>query len=750
MRMTNKAYSIILPGFSYKADGPVWVDKIKISATLNNIPVKIYDISTVTEAVTVAKLKTLTAVSEIEITSFKTFKYDDIFIIQNQKSSYLNIFNNESNSGYGLCAVEFTGNYTDVVLFTIDLYTNSNWTIPNSGNTASVNSKNPEYVHLKTIKLKYNPFITLTLPPKIKIPRFITANTITFEPKVNGIPSTLTVTGSKTVLLDQGISLNPNYDNLPEVPISLGQQQHCLKKLSTNTLLDTLDQKLNCDKYHLLLFNNNLPPKFGSNGEVYDQLAIGAYRKSISGTTGRQRYTIVGVSCDNLPISNVSWTKSVEYDLTDFVKSVKYYSAQQFSVGISATLSDPTISITCPTQLYTVSGNTYSLQSGCMWDPIVQANEISKDCFWDVFRDYSTLKPFVWTHKDNRGQPFPTKDEVITPSASPKLVGTTSSTISSQSTKLKNSMNLQVIVDSLKNVNYLTFIDTSYSKQKFSNLVLATNQLAHPVEDGYIQVVHANTTLTPDLTIGISTSVSNVPTKSNYSLCPYVELTASDAQETVFSYPVVDSADGGVQVTAITLVEADKIKVFNSAQIEYQNPSVYNVSTKSCWGWQEPSHPFYILQKDEYLTITLGSEASNKTIKYLQLPENPANLSENSQSLSTAFVALDANGSVTIINPFDYTIIIGSICLIDTSIDQISNVGLKHSVGCYEDSKIFGHAFECYYFPPDDTFCVGFYKVTENTIITKDSIVMLYGDTPQKNEIIQNQLVGFQYKKASI
>ena len=57
--MTNKVYSIILPGFSYKADGPVWVDKIKISATLNNVPVNIYDISTAKSAVTVATLKKL-------------------------------------------------------------------------------------------------------------------------------------------------------------------------------------------------------------------------------------------------------------------------------------------------------------------------------------------------------------------------------------------------------------------------------------------------------------------------------------------------------------------------------------------------------------------------------------------------------------------------------------------------------------------------------------------------------------------
>lgn len=81
--------------------------------------------------------------------------------------------------------------------------------------------------------------------------------------------------------------------------------------------------------------------------------------------------------------------------------------------------------------MYTVSGNTYSLQSGCMWDPIVSATKIDKKHFWDVWSDYSTLEPFVWTHEGNRGVSFPTKDEVITPSASPKLVGTTSSTISS-------------------------------------------------------------------------------------------------------------------------------------------------------------------------------------------------------------------------------------------------------------------------------------------------------------------------------
>lgn len=746
--MTNKLYSIILPGFSYKADGPVWVDKIKISATLNNIPINIYDISTVTEAVTIAKLKTLTAVSEIEITSFKTFKQDDTFIIQNSASSDLNTFSNESNSGHGLCAVEFTGNYTDVILFTIDLYTNSNWTIK-SGNTAQVDSKEPKYVHLKTIKLKYNPFITFTLPPKITAPTFINAVDISFAPKVDGVPSELKVTGSKNVLLDQGISLNPNYDNLPEVPIAVGQQKNCLKKLSTNTLLDTLDQKLNCDKYHLLLFNNDLPSKFGNNSQSYDQLAISAYRKSISGTTGRQRYTIVGVSCDNLPISNVSWTKSIDYDLTDFVKSVKYYSAQQFSVGIQATLSNSTIQIKCPTDLYTVSGNTYILQSGCMWNPIVYANKMSKDCFWDVWSDYSTLEPFVWTHKDNRGESFPTT--VRTPGVQPKLVGTTSSTISSQSTNLKNSMNLDVIVDSLTGVDYLTFIDTSYGKKKFSDLVRATNQLAHSVENGYIQVVHAQTTLTPNLTIGISTNVSNVPTTSNYSLCPYVELTASDKQGIVFSYPVVDSADGGMQVTEITEVKDDAIVVYNSAGSTYNENPVYTPN-QQCWdpnsNQESSKSTFYKLKANESLTITI-TDGGNYTIKYLQLPEDPAKLSENSQSLGMSFVSLN-NGTVTIKNTFGYPVIVGSIGLVKAELDTLSDIGLKHSVGCYEDSKIFDNTFKCYYFPPDDTFCIGFYKVTENTTITKDSIVMLYGDTPQKNEIILNQLVGFQYKKASI
>lgn len=58
-------------------------------------------------------------------------------------------------------------------------------------------------MHLKTIKLKYNPFITFTLPPKLTIPTFIAANTTTtFNPTVAGIPSTLKVTGFKNVLLD--------------------------------------------------------------------------------------------------------------------------------------------------------------------------------------------------------------------------------------------------------------------------------------------------------------------------------------------------------------------------------------------------------------------------------------------------------------------------------------------------------------------------------------------------------------------
>lgn len=757
--MYNQVYYIIFPGLQYKADGPVWVDKIEISASINNRPTKICDISNQKTPPSVATIKKMGSADVVTITDFSTSLHDNTLYIQNKHSSGLSTFENESSAGSGLAAVEFIGGMTDIVIFIVKLYTNNNWISQN--NTATLNPENPTYKLLDTIEIKYNPFITLTSPPSLKTNELKKPwSNLQFDPTPPYISQStinITNTDSKYIYLDSNVDLlSKSYDNLPMVPIVSTDPawKASQGEVLGDGMLDDIQKKLNCDSFHLLLFGSKLPIWFGDSGHDYDKLAICAYRTSVSGSVGRQRYTLVGVYKEKLDV-DVKWQKSVEYDLSDYIQQIKYYSSDQFSIDIDASFQKTTVNLNVPNDLYTYtkSSNTFSLQSGCSWEPVISAGGLGNSPLWDVWSSYSSLEPYVWTTTtaNNRGTPIPTSVEL--PRTEPKMAGTTSAQIVSTATSnLKGSLKFDVYLNALENVRYLTFYETSYSTQNFSSVLngSASTQLYHPVESGKINVKHASTKITPDIQIKVTADIENVPKTSNYSIYPYVEFSYTGENGTQ-SYPIGDSAEGSKGITEIT-------KILNTQVECYQDnkkisPNFYKaVSEKNCCWECNEDDVCYILNPNEYIKISFESDTTG-VVKYLMLPTDPSDLQMEQMGISDSLIKIE-NNAVTITNTHNYSVVVGSLgYLKDVSSEGTGSDGkdiaVIHTIGSYEDVEIFGKKIKWFYFPPANTFCVGFYKITQSQTVSKDYVVMLY-DTVMKNETILNQLVGFQYKISSI
>lgn len=760
--MYNQVYYIIFPGLQYKADGPVWVDKIEISASINNKPTKICDISNQPSPPSVATIRKIESLDKVIITDFATFLHDNTLYIQNKHSKGLATFENESYAGSGLAAVEFIGGTTDIIIFTVKLYTNYDWV--SQDNTATLNHEDPKYKLLDTIEIKYNPFISLTSPPSLKTYELKRPwSDLQFKPTPPQISqSTINITDrdSKYIYLDSNVDLlSKSYDNLPMVPIVSTDPawKASQGEVLGDGMLDDIQKKLNCDSFHLLLFGAYLPGSFGCGDRDYDKLAICAYRTSVSGSVGRQRYTLVGVYKEKLDV-DVKWQQSVEYDLSDYIQQVKYYSSDQFSIGIDASFQKTTVDIDVPNELYTESKttNTFSLQSGCSWKPVISADKLGFSPLWDVWSSYSSLEPYVWTTTSagNRGTSIPTSVE--DPHTEPKMAGTTSTQVAStaKDTVLKGSLDFDVYLSTLENVRYLTFYETSYQTQNFSSVLngSASTQICHKVEGGKINVKHASTKITPDISIKITADIKSVPKTSNYSIYPYVEFSYTEGGETQ-SYPIGESSAGSMGVTGINKI-LNKIECYDSNDHQ-MSPHFYKAVSEEncCWECNEDD-VCYILEPNEYIKISFDCGKTG-VVKYLMLPTNPSELQMEQMGIEDSFVNIGEDSTVTIKNTRDYPVVVGSLGYLagNISIDDIMSkdnpIAAVHSVGSYEDVKIFDRNIQWFYFPPADTFCVGFYKITQDQTVSKDSVIMLY-DTVMKNETILNQLVGFQYKISSI
>lgn len=761
--MYNQVYYIIFPGLQYKADGPVWVDKIEISASINNTPTKVCDISQQQNPPSVAAIKKMGSADVVTITDFATFLLDDTLYIQNKHSRGLSTFENESSTGSGLVAVEFIGGTTDIIIFTVKLYTNHNWV--SQGSTATLNHEESKYKLLDTIEIKYNPFITLTNPPFLKTNELKKPwSDLQFEPTTPNISaSTISIEDPKYIYLDSNVDLlSKSYDNLPMVPIvrTSPAWKASQGEVLGDGMLDDIQKKLNCDSFHLLLFGAQLPGSFGCGGREYDKLAICAYRTSVSGSVGRQRYTLVGVQKDKLDV-DVKWQKQVSYDLSAYVQQVKYYSSDQFSIDIDASFSKTAVDIDVPNDLYTQSGNTFSLQSGCSWEPVKSAEFLEFSHLWDVWSDYSSLEPYVWTNTEtgNRGTPIPTSVEV--PSTEPKMAGTTrASVVSTATSNLKGSLKFDVYLNTLENVRYLTFYETSYQTQNFSSVLngSASTQICHDVEGMKINVKHASTKITPNIQIKITADTTNVPITSNYSIYPYVELSYVGEGGT-WSYPIGDSSEGSKKVTGITKILNTQVECYDSNG-DLKSPNFYKAVSKKdcCWQCNEDD-VCYILEPNECIKISFDCNKTKGVVKYLMLPTDPSKLQMEQMRIGNSLAKIQEDNTVTITNTRDYPVVVGSLGYLesengeDISIEGTTSgdkyIAVTHTVGSYENVNIFGKDIKWFYFPPADTFCVGFYRITQNQTVSKESVVMLY-DTVIKNETILNQLVGFQYKISSI
>ncbi len=734
--ISNKQNFVIFPGISYTANGPSWIDRIQITADINGVPCDLYKMQDN------GGINFSEAYNYINTEGHSIFNRinGEVIFVYNSEHDFSNFANlTPPSSAQGVCAAHFNGGYTDTLTFTLTLYTNTSWISKGEDELGFGRSGAAQLKEVGQMKVRYNPFIVLSLPPEIHEGEWVEQN-VTFDFSKE-LTTSISDFENKSIYLDGGVDLITGYDNLPSVPIveTSPAIKNSQKEVLDGDLYDIVSDKVEAQHCQLLLFNADLPENFGEHESTKkeDKLAISAYRKSINGSRGRQRYTIVGVTKD-LPTPSLSWKKTYSFDFSTLINSVKYYNTKAFGIDVKSKLSSDTISVSQPTQLYKHSNNIFTLQSGCSWEPVSGLN-FDDYVLWDVWNEFAAHKDFVWTNM--RGKQLP-KSCPAQPTGNPALSGSTSHTVNSTAKTAAGSLNLKVTIPELKSVNYLTFLDNDYSLREISKLAPNSLQLNHPVEKGYIQVSHATSEVSLGQTkINVTADLSNVPSSSNTNILSYIELYATDSDNNTYSYPVADSINGSKQITQITAISDDtNIQKSNGAE-GYSGTG--SMSTNGGLA--------YTLPPDGQITVPV---AAGSYLKYTAVYFDNDGIQSILNSAFDSFIKADSDGKVVITNTSSNTVIIGSLGIIQLGDTSINDIALVHSVGCYEDVVLFTDGVGCekqeykkVYFPPADTFCIGMYKITSSSTINLSDITTFY-TTPEKNSIVKNALNNLQYRRA--
>lgn len=645
--------------------------------------------------------------------------------------------NTEGLATSGLAAVLFTGSLTDTCVFHIDLYTRTDWVEDDNKYTLS---NTDTYALIHTEEIQYNPFISIPQAPKL-----ITGDWVDQKIQLNSeeIQSTIKSACQVTppgptyskIYLDKNIDACLPYDQLPLVRIveTNGTYKACAEQWQETFLDDLLSKLPDLSRYYFLPFNSDL------SDIAQKDIAICAYRKSVNGSVGRQRFSIVGVETDEFQLDNpIRLPYKIDYDFSK-LQDFEYFTSIKPEVSISFTPNweDFTVKFEQPDKLYSQSGNTYSLNSGCMWNVLNNAGITEKSTF-DIWNDFSNIRDRIWTVGANRGSTI--SDTTNKPTIDDGCVSIGSINLTISNSEFKNTQKVNVDIHSLKDVKYITFVDNGYSKRKFSDLVFATTQLQHDVENGYIEVVHQPTTVnimcTPTNTKPEITLSSDTYT-SNQQFIPYLVAQSTDEVATVYSYPIADSLAGGMKINAIVdykVGETNDIKTYNAI-------GSLDTALEDC----------YILDTGSSITI----ESEGNIIKYTKLMLNKDNTINWSEMQYEDMFQQVVDGRCTITS--DAKCIIGAIAALnapdaigDDKID-FTKLSLPHAFGCYEDVCLFDkYSFNKVYFPPKEYFCIGFYKIvsTENKI-KEENIKWLY-KYPHKQQILLNLIDDIQYRRTKV
>lgn len=726
-------YYIILPGLQYTTDCPIWVDKLEITAQINGKACMISPIAA--DGIQTSTLEDKIVLKRDDFAETVDGNIHSIYPTSDTKQVYQNT---EGLATSGLAAVLFTGSLTDTCVFHIDLYTRTDWVEDDNKYTLS---NIDTYALIHTEEIQYNPFISIPQAPKLVTGDWVDQKIQLDSEKIQStIKSACHVlppesTYSK-IYLDKNIDVCLPYDQLPLVRIldTHGTYKACAEQWQETFLDDLLGKLPDLSRYYFLPFNQNL------SDIAHEDIAICAYRKSVNGSVGRQRFSIVGVATDEFQLDDpIHLSYQIQYDFSK-LQDFEYFTSIKPEVSISFTpnWSDFTVKVDQPNKLYSSSANTYSLNSGCAWSVLDNARITEKSTF-DIWNDFSNIRDRIWTVGANRGSTIP--DTINTPTINDDCVSVGSINLTISNSEFKNTQTVNVDIHSLKDVKYITFVDNGYSKRKFSDLVFATTQLQHDVENGYIEVVHQPTTVNitcaptntkPEITLSSDTYTSN------QQFIPYLVAQSTDEAAAVYSYPIADSLAGGMKISEIV-----DYKVEDSSNIE-----TYNATGSLDITLEDKCYIF-----DTGSSITIQSEGN--IIKYTKLilnNDNKINWSEM-QYEDMFQEVIDGKCKIT----SDVKCIIGAIAAlnapdaIDAGKIDFTKLSLPHAFGCYEDVQLFNeYSFNKVYFPPKDYFCIGFYKIvsTENKI-KEENIKWLY-KYPHKQQILLNLIDDIQYRRTKV
>lgn len=766
---------VILPGLDYTSTGPLWIDKIEISAKINNKPVTLYPIdntgvinrSSPSSSVVFTKSQFQDHVNKISEGVYQHQIRHPKFVVGST------VIKNIKDSPFcGLVAVLHDGQVSNTVLFTINLYTNIDW--HSFGGEYIANSGSTNYVLIDTLSIKYNPFVKVTQPLTIAATSSERLMQQQFTLKLDNYTTGHVFNTNSNFNIGSPIILSSDY--FPKVSVLDADGYALLRKECSENWVDVVKANISVPSGSSFRF---LP--FDNSKDRLDKTSLFRFCSCIlsgNGTSGKQRFTAVTWHQNKFNPS-IKASYQIPYDFT-WLSDAKYFTNDTVNINIEAEYKSSTSSFTQPTDAITEDTQNIYLNVGSSVQHLL--NDFNSGYFTKAlfkcksFVDGAT--DIVYYYDDANSKTI--VPVVTTPTVSWGAVKATKG-ISSTQSSLAGKLQIDVNCEGISDLSYMSFIDNSSDSRGLDKLIMDTESpVTSTDKKKNIKIRNVSSSISASHNVTYSEQLDRTNIGGEFAITPHFSISATDKNSQ----------------SVYTLVLGD---VVGSKVIDYDESVPTNLLSdylNAHWASNKTAAKFssYIVEEngmtklgftfDDTVEIDLNAnEIKSKVVtgetylfKYqviyedkvgkLQFPQ--ANVEDQAYIIEHEggqwkIVSTNLQGQTSIKIELDKNhyqkMYVGCIGLFKLNKSNLTNntdvsiLGIPHCISPYEEVTLFSNnskiktQYKCVYFPPDYYICAALYKITTDTDINTEpeNFHMLY-NWEAKSAYIAANINGVTYK----
>lgn len=766
---------VILPGLDYTSTGPLWIDKIEISAKINNKSVTLYPIdntgvinrSSPSSSIVFTKSQFQDHVNKISEGVYQHQIRHPKFVVGST------VIKNIKDSPFcGLVAVLHNGQVSNTVLFTINLYTNIDW--HSFGGEYIANSGSTNYVLIDTLSIKYNPFVKVTQPLTIAATSSERLMQQQFTLKLDNYTTDHVFNTNSNFNIGSPIILSSDY--FPKVSVLDADGYALLRKECSENWVDVVKANISVPSGSSFRF---LP--FDNSKDRLDKTSLFRFCSCIlsgNGTSGKQRFTAVTWHQNKFNPS-IKASYQIPYDFT-WLSDTKYFTNDTININIQAEHKSSTSSFTQPTDAITEDTQNIYLNVGSSVQHLL--NDFNSGYFTKaLFKCKSFVEgatDIVYYYDDANSKTI--VPVITTPTVSWGAVKATQG-ISSTSQSLVGRLQIDVNCEGISDLSYMSFIDNSSDSRGLDKLIMDTESPVNSTDKKKnIKIRNVSSSISASHNVTYSVQIDRTNIGGEFAITPHFSISATDKNsQSVYTLVLGDVVGSKVidyDASVPTNLLSDYLNTHWASNKTAAKFSSYTVEENSMTklGFTFDDTVVIDLNDTEIVSKVVSGETylfkyqviyEDKTGK-LQFPQ--ANVEDQAYIIEHEggqwkIVSANLQGGTSISIQLDKNhyqkMYVGCIGLFKLNKSNITNntdvsiLGIPHCISPYEEVTLFSNnskintQYKCVYFPPDYYICAALYKITTDTDINTEpeNFHMLY-NWEAKSAYIAANINGVTYK----